>query len=81
MHPVICILDTNVIVDRLHHLPQVLNRLSRVGEAGHALGLCDPGYTFPRKIHGFQVLFRGRNCHPNRTTRTSTRRLDATIAG
>ncbi|MCE2471341.1 MAG: PIN domain-containing protein [Anaerolineae bacterium] len=38
----IYILDTNVIADRFHHLPQVLDRLNRAGEAGHVLGLCDP---------------------------------------
>ena len=42
MDPVIYILDTNVIADRFHHLPQVLDRLNRAGEAGHVLGLCDP---------------------------------------
>ena len=42
MDPVIYILDTNVIADRFHHLPQVLDRLNRVGEVGHVLGLCDP---------------------------------------
>ena len=42
MDPVIYILDTNVIADRIHRLPQVLNRLGRAGEAGHILGLCDP---------------------------------------
>ena len=42
MDPVIYILDTNVITDRFHRLPQVLDRLNRVGEAGHVLGLCDP---------------------------------------
>ena len=42
MDPVIYILDTNVIADRFHRLPQVLDRLTRAGEAGHVLGLCDP---------------------------------------
>lgn len=42
MGPVIYILDTNVIADRFNHLPQVLDHLNRVGEAGHVLGLCDP---------------------------------------
>ena len=42
MDPVIYILDTNVIADRIHRLPQVLDRLNRSGEAGHILGMCDP---------------------------------------
>ena len=42
MDPVIYILDTSVIADRFNRLPQVLDRLNRVGEAGHVLGLCDP---------------------------------------
>ena len=42
MDPVIYILDTNVIADRFHRLPQVLDRLNRAGEAGHILGMCDP---------------------------------------
>ena len=42
MDPVIYILDTNVIADRFRHLPQALDRLNRIGEAGHVLGLCDP---------------------------------------
>lgn len=42
MEPVIYILDTYVIADRFHHLPQVLDRLNRVCKAGHVLGLCDP---------------------------------------
>ena len=42
MDPVIYILDTNVIAVRIHRLPQVLDRLTRAGEAGQVLGLCDP---------------------------------------
>ena len=42
MDPVIYILDTNVISDRIHRLPQVLDRLNSAGEAGHIMGLCDP---------------------------------------
>ena len=42
MDPVIYILDTNAITDRFNRLPQVLDRLNRVGESGHVLGLCDP---------------------------------------
>ncbi len=38
----IYILDINVIADRFNRLPQVLDRLNRVGEAGHVLGPCDP---------------------------------------
>jgi predicted nucleic acid-binding protein len=40
MDPVIYILDTNVIADGIHRLPQVLDRLNGAGEAGHILGLC-----------------------------------------
>lgn len=42
MDPVIYILDTNVISGCFNRLPQVLDRLNRVGEARHVLGLCDP---------------------------------------
>lgn len=36
----IYILDTNVIADGIHRIPQVLDRLNSAGEAGHILGLC-----------------------------------------
>ena len=42
MDSVIYILDTNAITDRFNRLPQVRDRLNRVGESGHVLGLCDP---------------------------------------
>lgn len=42
MDPVIYVLDTNVIADRIHQVPQVLDRLNSAGEDGHILGLCGP---------------------------------------
>jgi len=42
MDPVTYILDTNVISDRIRRHPQVVARLTRAGETGNVLGLCDP---------------------------------------
>ena len=42
MDPVIYVLDTTVISDRIKYHPQVHDRLNAVGEAGHILGFCDP---------------------------------------
>ena len=42
MDRVTYILDTTVIADRIKRHPQVLQRLTNAGEAGHVLGLCDP---------------------------------------
>ena len=42
MDTITYILDTNVIADRIRRHPQVIERLTRVGEAGNILGLCDP---------------------------------------
>ena len=42
MDGVTYILDTTVIADRIKRQPQVLQRLTNAGEAGHVLGLCDP---------------------------------------
>ena len=42
MDTVTYILDSTVIADRFRQHPQVIQRLTRAGEAGHVLGLCDP---------------------------------------
>ncbi len=42
MDPMTYILDTNVFADRIRRHPQVTARLTRAGEAGSILGLCDP---------------------------------------
>ena len=42
MDTVTDILNPNVIADRFKRHPQVLQRLTYAGEAGHVLGLCDP---------------------------------------
>ena len=42
MDPVTYILDTNVISDRIRRHPLVVARLTRAGETGNVLGLCDP---------------------------------------
>lgn len=42
MDPVTYILDTNVIADRIRRHPRVVERLTKAGEAGNLLGLCDP---------------------------------------
>ncbi len=44
MDPVTYILDTNVIADRIRRHPQVIARLTKAGETGNVLGLCDPVY-------------------------------------
>lgn len=52
MDPVIYILDTNVIADRIRRHPRVIARLTAAGEAGHILGLCDPvRYEVSRDLH------------------------------
>ncbi len=42
MDKVTYILDTTVIADSIKRQPQVLERLTNAGEAGHVIGLCDP---------------------------------------
>ena len=42
MDPVIYILDTTVISDRIKSHPRVSDRLNAAGEAGQLLGICDP---------------------------------------
>ncbi|MYD10176.1 MAG: type II toxin-antitoxin system VapC family toxin [Chloroflexi bacterium] len=42
MDTVTYILDSTVIADRFRQHPQVIQRLTHAGEAGHILGLCDP---------------------------------------
>lgn len=66
MDTVTYILDTNVIADRFKRHPQVLQRLTQAGEAGHVLGLCDPvryevlrGLLKVKAVHKLQ-LFQGR---------------------
>lgn len=42
MNPMTYILDATVKAGRIRNHPQVIARLTRAGEAGNVLGLCDP---------------------------------------